>query len=98
MIEHDQAVVKTDVAIGRFEIVDSATREFWLGEVFQIVTPVAKAATKRKRQINFLKQLETRHEAVEQMPRIAELNVAADGRRRRGWLGRRNVPPPHVGG
>ena len=75
MIEHDQAVVKTDVAVGQFEIVDGAAREFRLGEIFQVVTPITETAAERKRQINFVQQFEARHQAVEQMPRVAELDL-----------------------
>ena len=77
MIEHDQAVVKADVAVGQFEIVDGTAREFRLGEIFQVVAPVTEAAAERKRQINFVQQFEARHQTVEQMPRVAELESGA---------------------
>ena len=48
MIEDDQAVVKADVAIGQFQIVDRAAREFRLDEILQIVAPIAEAAAERK--------------------------------------------------
>ena len=63
MVEHNQAVVKADVAIGQFEVVDGAAREFRLGEIFQIVAPVTKTAAERKRQVNFIQQFIARHEA-----------------------------------
>src|SRR5439155_33569 len=47
MIEDDEAAVKTDVAIRKFEIVDRQARELRLNEIFQIVAPVAKAAPQR---------------------------------------------------
>ncbi len=58
MIEHDQAVVKADVAVGQFEIVDGTARELRLGEIFQVVAPVTEAAAEGKRQIYFVQQFE----------------------------------------
>ena len=74
MVEDDEAVVKTDVAIGQFQIVDRAARQFRLGEIFQVVAPVAERAAERKRQINFIEQFEARHQRIEQMPRVAEMD------------------------
>ena len=85
MIEDDQAVVKTDVAVGQFQIIDGAAREFWFGEIFQVVTPVAKRAAERKRQVNFVQQFKARHERVEQMPRVAELELRVRGSGSRVW-------------
>ena len=56
MIENGEAVVKADVAIGQFQIVDGAAQQFRLGEVFQVVAPETKAAAQRKWQINFVQQ------------------------------------------
>ena len=79
MVEHDEAVVKTGVAIGQFEVVDGAAREFRLGEIFQIVTPVTEAAAERKRQVNFIQQFAARQQRVQNLPRIAELDgLSAD--------------------
>ena len=79
MIEDNQTIVKTDVAVGQFQIVDGAAREFRLGKVFQVVAPAAERAAERKGRINFIEQFVARHERIKQMPRIAELRLA-DGR------------------
>ena len=63
MIENHKAVVKADVAIGQFQIVDGAAREFRLGEIFQVVAPETKATAERKRQVNFVQQFKARHQA-----------------------------------
>ncbi len=89
MVENHQTVVKTDVAIGQFQIVDGAARQFRLGEIFQIVTPVTEAAAQRKRQVNLVQQFKPRHQRVQNLPRVAELNVAA-------VVKRRNCPRIHV--
>ena len=78
MIEHDQAVVKTDVTVRQFKIVHGPARQFRLGKVFQIITPETKAPSERKRQVDFFKQFEARHQSIEQMPGIAKLNVMRD--------------------
>ena len=78
MVEDDEAVVKADVAVGQFQIVDGAAGEFWLSEIFQVVAPVTKCAAERKRQINFVEQFKARHERVEQMPRVAELKLMVE--------------------
>ena len=65
MIKHHQAVIKADVAIGQFEVIDGAAREFRLGEIFQIVTPVTETAAERKRQVNLIQQLKLRHERIQ---------------------------------
>ena len=79
MIEHDQAVVKTNVAIGQFEVVDGAAREFRLGEIFQVVAPIAKTAAERKWQVDFIQQLAARQQRVQNLPRIAELLLKVEG-------------------
>ena len=43
MIEHNQAVVESNVAVGQFQVVHRAAREFRLGEIFQVVAPITKA-------------------------------------------------------
>src|ERR1039458_7097049 len=78
MVKDDQAVVETNVAVGQFQIVDGAARKFRLGEILQVVAPVTERAAERKRQVNFVEQFKARHQSVEQMPWIAELNVMRD--------------------
>ena len=80
MIKDHQAVVKTNMAIGQFQIVHRPARQFRLGEIFQVVAPVTERAAERKRRINFVQQFIARHERVEQMPRIAELNLRRTAR------------------
>jgi hypothetical protein len=65
MVKHHQAVVEADVAVGQFQVVDGAAREFRLGEIFQIVAPVTEAAAERKRQVNFVQQFKPRHQRVQ---------------------------------
>ena len=77
MVEHDEAVVKANVAIGQFEIVEGAAREFRLGEILQVITPETKTATERKWQVNFVQQLEARQQRVQNLPRIAELEMGS---------------------
>ena len=77
MVEHDEAVVKAGVAIGQFEVVDGAAREFRLGEIFQVVAPAAETAAERKRQVNFIQQFAARQQRVQNLPGIAELDVTA---------------------
>ncbi len=75
MVEDNQAVVKSDVTVGQFQIVDGAAREFGFGEIFQVVAPVTKRAAEREGRINFVQQFKARHERVEDMPRVAELDL-----------------------
>ena len=75
MIEHHQAVVKTRVAIGQFQIIDGPARQLRLHEILQIIAPIAEAAAQRKRQVNFIQQFVARHQSVQHFPRIAELEM-----------------------
>ena len=77
MIEDHQAVVKTDMTFGQFKIVDGAPRKFRFDKVFQVVTPITKAATEWEWQIHFVEQFVARHQAIENAPRVAELDVAS---------------------
>ena len=77
MIEDHEAVVKAHVAIRQFEIVHRPAREFRLGEILQVVTPVAEAAPKRERQINLVEQFVARHQRIEHVPRIAKLGLGS---------------------
>ena len=77
MVEHNEAVVKANAAIGQFEVIHRAPRKFRFDKILQIVTPVAETAAERKRQINFLEQFVARHQTIKRVPRIAELDVAA---------------------
>src|ERR1043165_8697430 len=61
MIENHEAVVKTHVAIGQFQIVYGAARELRLDEILEVITPIAKAAAEREREINLIEQLVARH-------------------------------------
>ena len=85
MVKHHQAVVKTHVAIGQFQVVDGAAREFRFDEIFQLVSPAAETAAERERQVNFVQQLAARQQRVQNLPRIAELERR---RRRRLWEAR----------
>src|ERR1017187_7285407 len=49
MIKDHEAVVKTNVTIGQFQIIRRPARQFWLREIFQVVTPKSKRAAERKR-------------------------------------------------
>jgi hypothetical protein len=78
MVEHHEAVIETNVAIGQLEIVDGMARQPRLDEVFQIIAPVTKATSKRKRKVNFIQQFAPRQKRVEDLPRITELDVMSD--------------------
>jgi hypothetical protein len=80
MIENDETVVEADMAVGQFEIVDGAAREFGFNEVFQVVAPITETAAERKREVEFFEQFAAGHEAVEQVPGIAELHFGSFGR------------------
>ena len=75
MVEHNKTVVKAGMAVGQFKIVDGVAREFRLGEIFKIITPITETAAERKRQVDFIKQFATRHERIEGLPRIAKLDI-----------------------
>ena len=79
MVEHDETVVKAGVAIGQFEVIDGAAREFRLDEIFQIVTPAAEAAAEWERQVNLIQQFAARQQRVQNLPRIAELKLRVEG-------------------
>jgi hypothetical protein len=80
MVKNDEAVVEADMAVGQFKIIDGATREFGFDEVFQVVTPITETAAKGKREVEFFEQFVAGHQAVEQVPGIAELHFGAFGR------------------
>jgi len=80
MVEDNQAVVESDLAIGQFEIIGRTPRKFWFDEILQIITPVTKAAAQREWQIHFFEQLIARHQHVEDVPGIAELRMAESAR------------------
>src|SRR5579884_518720 len=73
MIENHEAVVKTDMAIGKFKVVDRAARQARLDKIFQVVTPITKTAAERERQIHFVEQFVTGHQRIQDLPWIAEL-------------------------
>src|SRR6266446_5900360 len=76
MVEDDEAVVKADDAIRQLEIVGGAAREFGFDEILEVVAPIAEAAAQRERKVRLLEQFVTRHETVEDVPRIAECDVS----------------------
>src|SRR5580693_2274417 len=75
MIENDDAVVKAYVAIRQLQIVQRAAREFGFGKVFKIVAPNPKTSAQGKRQVQFIENFTARHQRVQDLPRIAKLNV-----------------------
>src|SRR5205807_1951572 len=75
-VEHDQAVVEANVAIRQLQIVCSSTRQLRLDKILQIIAPIAETAAERKRQVQFFQQFVARHQAVEQTPWIAKLQLA----------------------
>ena len=86
MIEDDEAVVKSDVAVGQFQIVDGAAREFRFGEIFQVVAPVTKAPPSGNGRVNFVQQFIARHQRVEDVPRVAELEFGVSDPGSRVWV------------
>src|SRR6478672_8794209 len=78
MVENDQAVVKPYLTIRQFQIIDCAAAESWFDEIFQIITPVAKTASEGEGQVHFIEQFVAEHEAFQQTPGIAKLNLVID--------------------
>lgn len=62
MIEDDEAGIETEMAIGQFEVVDRTTREAWLDEAFEIISPVAEAAAEREWHLHLVEQFEARQQ------------------------------------
>ena len=77
MIENDQAVVEPDATIRQFEIIARAAGKFRFDKIFQVVAPIPETPSERKWKVQFIEQLKARHEAVEQAPRVAILNLRA---------------------
>ena len=75
MIEHDEAVVKSDAALRQLEVIQGGQRQSWLDELFQLVTEVSEATTKRKGEVDLLEQLVAIGQALEQFPRVAKQRV-----------------------
>src|SRR5437660_1224158 len=74
MIEHHQAVVKADMTIRQFEVVDCAPGKFGLRKIFQVVSPEPEATAQREREIDFIEQFKPGHQAVEDVPGAAKFN------------------------
>src|ERR1051326_2162256 len=75
MIKNDQGIIKSNMAVWQFQVVERAPGQFRFDEVLQIIAPITETSAQWKRQIQLLEQFIARHQAVEQMPRIAELNI-----------------------
>ena len=80
VIEHDEAVVKSNAAFRQLEVVVGRQRQVRLDELFQLVAEVAEAAAEGKRQVDLLEQLVAVGQALEQFPRAAKQRAAAGGR------------------
>src|SRR5262245_55295889 len=79
MIKNDEAVIKPDVTIREFQIIDSSPGKFGLNKIFQIIAPMPEATSKRKWKVHFIEQLITQHEALEHMPGISKKDLAIFG-------------------
>ena len=77
MIKDHEAVVKADMAVRQVQIIDGAARKLGLGEVFQIITPVAEHAAQRKGKINLIEQLKARRERIQNVPGVSELGLGS---------------------
>jgi hypothetical protein len=75
MVEDDQAVVKAGVAIGQFEVVDGAARQFWFDKIFQVVAPMPKQPPSGNGRSISSSNSQRAMSAVENVPRIAELDL-----------------------
>ena len=80
MIEHDEAVVKSDAALRQLEVIQGGQRQPWLDELFQLVTEVSEATPKRKGEVDLLEQLVAICQTLEQFPRAPEQRTLAGGR------------------
>ena len=75
MVKDHQAVIKPDVAIRQFQVVDRAARQLRFDKILEVVAPIAKAAAERKGQVRLIQQFVTRHQPFQNPPRIAELHL-----------------------
>ena len=80
MVEDDEAVIEAHMAIGQFQVIHGAAVKFWLDETLQVVTPITKRATQRKRQVDFVQDFATGQERVENLPGVAELDIRHEAR------------------
>ena len=85
MVEYHHAVIKADVAIGQFEVIDGTARKFRLNKIFQFIAPATETAAERKGQVYLIQQFATRQQCVQDLPGIAKLNE-----RRETWGVRRD--------
>src|SRR3954471_8233911 len=99
MVEHHEALIESDVAIGQLEIVDGRAGQSRLDEILQVVAPITKTTSQREWQINFVEQLVAGHEGLQQAPGIAELDLAAIGFGKQFAAGpQRSKPEERIGG
>ena len=61
MVEDDETVVKANVAIGKFEVVDGAAGKAWFDEIFEFVTPITEATAEREGEVHFVEQFVAGH-------------------------------------
>src|SRR5262249_47598308 len=75
MIEHHDAVIDSQAEIRQLQIILRPARQPWFHEILQFVTPVSKAAPKRKWEIHVVHQLVAREQFIEHRPWIAKLDA-----------------------
>ena len=80
MVENHETIVEADVAVRNFEVIRGPAGELWLDEILQIIAPITEATAERKWQIQFIEQLVSRHQALEEPPGISILDLCAECR------------------
>src|SRR5581483_7562101 len=72
VIENHQAVVKPGMAVRQFKVVDGSPRLARFDKILQVIAPITRASPERKWPVDFIRQLEARHQVVQRAPWIAE--------------------------
>src|ERR1051326_7570767 len=75
MIESDQAIVKPDVTIGQFEVINRVMLRKSFDKILQFITPIAKTAAQRKGEVQLIQEFITCQQAVQQATRIAIMDL-----------------------
>src|SRR5689334_1733458 len=61
MVESDQAVIETNLAIRQFQVIVTAPGETRLNEILEIIAPIPETAAQRKWKIDIIQQFVLGH-------------------------------------
>ena len=64
MVEDGEAVVKANGAVRQFEVVHSVRAKAGFHKIFQVVTPIAKAAAEREGEVNLINDFVARKQLL----------------------------------